>query len=99
MLEMSTLSSLQISPSCELALLLLGNIAGTAKMLLGVLVVDKKLAILAVAVGLVTGDRDDVEDTGCLVEDCVHFFQRSVGCLWVEEVYDREDEGVANDIG
>ena len=64
MLEMSTLSSLQISPGCELALLLLGNIAGTAKMLLSVLVVDEKLAILAVAVGLVAGDRDDVEDAG-----------------------------------
>jgi hypothetical protein len=96
---MSTLSSLQIRPSCEFVLLLLGNIAGTAKMLLGVLVVDKKLAILSVAVGLVARNRDDVEDTGCLVEDCVHFFQRSVGCLWVEEIYNGEDEGVANYIG
>jgi hypothetical protein len=96
---MSTLSSLQISPGCELALLLLGNIAGTAKMLLGVLVVDKKLAILSVAVGLFARNRDDVEDTGCLVEDCVHFFQRSVGCLWVEEIYNGEDEGVANNTG
>jgi hypothetical protein len=41
------------------------------------------------------GFLDDVEDAGCLAEDAVHFFEGAVGGLGVEEVDDREDEGVA----
>ena len=64
-------------------------------MLLCVLVVDEKLAVLAVAVGLLARNRDDVEDAGCLVEDCVHLLQGSIGSFRVEEVNDRNDECVA----
>jgi hypothetical protein len=95
MLQMRPLSSLQISHILQLTGLFIGNKASTTHMFLGVLVVNKKLAILSVAVSLVSGDRDKVEDAGCLVEDCVHFFKGSVGGFWVEEVYHREDESVA----
>lgn len=64
-------------------------------MLLGVLIVDEKLAVLAVAMGLVAGDRDQVEDAVRLVEDRVHLFQGAVGGFGVEEVDDGEDDCIA----
>lgn len=51
---------------------LLGDVTGSAEVFLGVLVVDEELAVLAVAVGLVAGDGDHVEDVFGLEEDCVH---------------------------
>lgn len=44
-------------------------------MLLGVFVVDEEFAVLAVAMGLVSGDRNHVEDAGGLVEDGIHFLE------------------------
>lgn len=41
----------------------------------GVHVVDEEFAVLAVAVGCVAGDADDVEDGGGVAEDFVHFFE------------------------
>lgn len=64
-------------------------------MLLGLLVVDEKLALLSVAVGLVAGDRNGIEDAGCLVEDCVHLLQGPIGSFGVEEVDDGEDKCIA----
>lgn len=74
--------------------MLLGDMTGAAEMLFGVLVIDEQLAVLAVAVGLVAGDRDDVEDAGRILEDSVHLLQGSVGGLRVEEIDDGEDESV-----
>lgn len=94
---MPPLPALQISLAADhpSSILLLRDMASTTQMLLGVLVVDKKFSVLPVAVGLVAGHGDKAEDGRCLVEDDVHFLQGSVGCLWVEEVDHREDEGVA----
>jgi len=41
----------------------------------GVHVVDQEFAVLAVAIGCVAGDADDVEDGGGVAEDFVHFFE------------------------
>ena len=95
-LDMTPLASLQLATSDELVVaLLFGNVTGAAHVLLGVLIVDEELALLAVAVGLVAGDGDNAEDAGCLLEDDVHFLQGAVCCLGVEEVDDWEDECVA----
>lgn len=94
-LDVGTLASLQLITSKELVLAaFLGDVTGAAEMLFGVLVVDKELAVLAIAVGLVASDGDQAEDAGCLLEDDVHLLQRPVGCLGVEEIDDREDERV-----
>jgi hypothetical protein len=94
-LNMGALSSLHVARSTTQLVILLCNIASAAQVLLGVLVVDEKLAVLAVAVGLVARNRNDIEYAGCLVEDCVHLLQGSIGSLRVEEVNDRNDECVA----
>lgn len=93
---MSALATLQVRAGSELGLVyVLIGVAGTTQVLLSVLVVDEELALLAVAVGLVAGNGDQVEHVVGLVEDCVHFLQRAVGGFGVEEIDDREDEGVA----
>lgn len=94
-LDVSALATLQLGTGSETALALLGDVAGTAQVLLGVFVVDEEFAVLAVAVGLVSGDGDHVENAGGLVEDGVHFLEGAVGGLGVEEVDDGEDERVA----
>ena len=95
-LDMTALASLQLATGDKLVIaLLFGNVAGAAHVLLGILVVDEELALLAVAVGLVAGDGDNIEDAGCLLEDDVHFLQGAVCGLGVEEVDDWEDECVA----
>jgi hypothetical protein len=63
--------------------------------LLGLLIIDKKLALLAVAVGLVAGHRYNIEDAGCLMEDRIHLLQGSISGFRVEEVDDGEDECIA----
>ena len=94
-LDMTALASLQLATSDKLVVaLLFGDVAGAAHVLLGILVVDEELALLAVAVGLVAGDGDDVENAGRLLENDVHFLQGAVCCLRVE-VDDWEDECVA----
>lgn len=74
--------------------MLLGDMTGAAQMLFGILVVDEELSVLAVAVRLVAGNRDDVEDAGRILEDSVHLLQGPVGGLGIEEINDGEDEGV-----
>lgn len=74
--------------------MLLGDMTGAAEMLFSILVVDEELAFLAVAVRLVAGHRDDVEDAGGLLENSIHLLQGSVGGLGVEEIDNGEDEGV-----
>ena len=93
-LNMGELAGLHVVALGKGLAMFLGDVACAAQVLLRVFVVDEKLAVLAVAVGLVAGDGDHVEDTGGLVEDGVHLLQRSVGGLWIEEVDNREDEGV-----
>lgn len=58
----------------------------------------EELAVGAVHVGLVAGERDAVEDVGCLVENAVHFFQRAAGGLGEEEVDDRDDGSITIEI-
>ena len=74
---------------------LLGDMTSAALVVIRLFVVDKKLTLLAVAVRLVSGNANNREDGIGLTEDGVHLFERSVGCLWVEEVYSWEDDGVA----
>lgn len=93
-LDMRALASLQIRSRGESLDLLLRHMAGAAHVFLGGLVVDEELAILAETVGLVAGDRDNVEDTATLLENCVHLLQGAVGSLGVEEVDHRKDESV-----
>lgn len=96
MLKMSALPDFQIACFIgHLALRFLRDIASATQMLLGIFVVDEKLAVLAVAVGLVTGGRDHIENARCLVEDCVHLLQGAVCGFRVEEVNNGEDECVA----
>jgi hypothetical protein len=99
MLDVSALATLQLGTGSEAALVLLGDVAGTTQVLLGDLIVDEKLALLSIAVGLVAGNGDNVENAGSLVEDGVHLFEGAVGGLWVEEVDDGEDKGVAVEYG
>lgn len=94
MLDVSAFAALHLGTGSEATLALLGDVAGAAQVLLSVLVVDEEFAMLAVAVGLVAGDGDDVEDTSRLVEDGVHFFEGSVGGFGIEEVDDGEDKCV-----
>lgn len=54
-----------------------------------------ELAVLVKAVRLSDGVVHDVENVGGLLEDVVHFFERAVARLGVEEPYDGEDDGVA----
>ena len=63
--------------------------------LLGVVVRDEQLAVLAVAARLVARHADDVEDGGGFVEDGVHLLEGSVRGLGVEEVGYGDDGGVA----
>lgn len=56
MLDVSSLATLQLGTSSEAAPALLGDVAGTAQVLLGVFIVDEEFAVLAVAVGLIAGD-------------------------------------------
>lgn len=60
-----------------------------------VFVIDKKLAVLAIATGQLLRDLHDVEHICGLMENGIHLFQRPVGCLRVEEVHDWYDEGIA----
>lgn len=55
---------------------------------------SEKLAVGTVHVGLVSGDTDDVENVGGLVEDKVHFFQRAAGGLGEEEVDSGDNGGI-----
>lgn len=72
-----------------------GSTARATLVLIRLLVVDQKLALLSVAVRLLSSYADHREDGVGLAEDGVHLLQRPVGGLGVEEVHDREDDGVA----
>ena len=75
-------------------LLCICRAAEMLEMLVCLGVVDEQLAILAVAAWFLARNPDNGPDGFGLVEDCVHFFERAVGCFRVEEVDDGEDEGV-----
>ena len=64
-------------------------------MLLRLLVVDKKLALLAIPSRFIAGDFHDGEVGAAFVEDAVHFFQGAVCGFGVEEVDGGEYESVA----
>ena len=64
-------------------------------MLLAFLVVNEWFAILAIATRFMLSGPDNCKDVLCFLEDCIHFFERSVGGLGIEEVDDREDECIA----
>ena len=66
-------------------------------MLLRLLVINKKLAALAIASWLIAGDLDDGEVGVAFAEDRIHFFQGAAGRFGVEEVDYREDESVTVD--
>lgn len=55
----------------------------------------QKFALLAVHVRFLLGRAHQVEDARGLVENAVHFLQRTTSCFGVEEVSHREDECVA----
>lgn len=74
------------------------NADATNGFVLDIIQSAEELAVAAIHVGLVTGERDDVEDVGGLVENAVHFFQRAAGGLGEEEVDDRNDGGVTMEI-
>lgn len=97
MLNMLTLATLQVGAGTKSGLgsNLLGDMTGATEVLFGVLIIDEELAVLAVAVGFVASDGDNVEYVTGLVKDRVHFFQRAVCGLGVEEVDHRKDDGVA----
>ena len=63
-------------------------------MLLGVLIVDEQLAVLAVPLWLIVRNADDGEDALALAEDAVHLLERAVGGFGIEEVDAGHDEGV-----
>ena len=64
-------------------------------MLFRLLIIHKRLAMLVISSWLITCDLDDCEITVAFAENAIHFFKRAVCSLWVEEVYDRNHEGVA----
>lgn len=94
---MTTLATLQVRAGSKLGLgsYLLRDETSATKIFFGVLVVDEKFAVLTIAVGLVASDGDSIEYAVGLVEDRVHLFKRAVGSFRIEEVDNREDEGVA----
>jgi hypothetical protein len=53
-----------------------------------------EVSVLVVAVWLVNGNGNAVEDVGGLLEDGIHFFQGTVASLRKEEVDAREHESV-----
>lgn len=59
-------------------------------------IVDKQLPMLVVSVRCVRwlGDLNNVEDRGALPEDFVHFLERAISSLGVEEVHAWYDEGI-----
>lgn len=67
-----------------------------AVMLLNLLnVLGLEVSVLVITVRFFERDRDDVEDIRRLLEDVVHFLERAVPCLWIEEPDDRENACVA----
>ena len=67
-------------------------------MLLGLIIRNQQFPVLAIAPGLIVGDLDNAEvacGTVGFAEDAVHFFERAVRGLRVEEVGYRDDKGVA----
>lgn len=76
-------------------LLRVGDGAGAAdSLILDVVEGAEELAVGAVHVRLVAGQRDAVEDVGRLVEDAVHLLQGTHGGLWEAEVDDGDDGGI-----
>lgn len=94
---MLTLATLQVGAGIKSGLgsNLLGDMTGATEVLFGVLIIDEELAVLAVAVGFVASDGDNVEYVTGLVKNRIHLFQRAVCSLGIEEVDHREDDGVA----
>jgi len=68
------------------------------RMLLGIVIRDEQLAILAIAPRRLLRNLHDIENRRRIVEDGVHFFERAVGRLGIEEVDDRDDEGIAGEL-
>ena len=69
--------------------------ACTAHVLLRLFVIDQQLTTLAIASWLITSNFDDCKKAAAFAEDAVHLLERAVGCLRIEVIYDRENEGVA----
>lgn len=75
--------------------LLAGQVACAALVLLGLVVIDQELAVLAVTMRLVASDADHLEDRVGLAEDGIHLLQGAVCGHGVEEVDGWDDSGVA----
>jgi hypothetical protein len=71
------------------------DMTGTAEVLVGMSVVNEQFTVLAIAARLITSNLDNTEDGLGLAEDRIHLLQGAVGRLRVEEIHNREDEGVA----
>ena len=56
---------------------------------------DEEFSVLAVASRLGCSDSNSVEDALGFAEDDVHFFKGTVGSLRIEEIDDRDNEGIA----
>lgn len=75
--------------------LLASDSADSTHVLLGLVVVDQDFTVLTIAARVVASNLHDAEDGVGLAEDGVHFLQRPVGSLGVEEVTHWCNEGVA----
>lgn len=57
-------------------------------------VISFELTMLVVTVRLVERDRNNIEHVRGLLEDIIHFLERAISCLGVEEPDGWEDAGV-----
>lgn len=61
-------------------------------------ILDENFTVLAITSWSVLRGLNDcepaLESTGCVSEDCVHLFERSICGFRVEEIDDWEDEGI-----
>ena len=71
---------------------------GVHSRILDIIQREQQLTLLAVHVGLRGRHIDDREDALGLVEDAVHFLQRTVGRLGIEEVGDGKDGRVTGEV-
>ena len=71
--------------------------ARSSLVLFGLFIINQDFTILAIAMRFVLGGPYESEDVLGLVEDRVHLFERSISSLRIEEIDDRDDEGVTRD--
>jgi len=73
----------------------LGNASRPLLVFFRLLIVDQHLSILVIPTGLFLCNADDGEDRLSLLENTVHFLERSIRGFGIEEVDDGEDKGIS----